>query len=251
MSDTDHTESLIGRRLAWAVVGALLVAMLMLSGDAQARYAPVDVDARGTLQQRLFRDMLMSGIYAYRRGDYATAAMVLRPLSDAGIPDAQFHLALLHDRGTGVVQHVGEAVRLYTRAATQGHHGAQYNLGVAYAKGEGVPRDIHKAVDWWRRAALQGNRDAQFNLGVVYIRGGDIPRDAREAVHWWRMAALQGDPAAQYNLGAIYVRGDGVEPDISEAARWWRKSAAQGYRQAVAALRALMAVLSGTHQVQR
>ena len=54
---------------------------------------------------------------AFDRGDYATAARLLRPLAD------------------------------------QGHARAQYNLGVMYANGQGVPQDATEAVTWYRKAA--------------------------------------------------------------------------------------------------
>ncbi len=70
---------------------------------------------------------------AYRKGDYATVARLMRPLAE------------------------------------QGNAEAQYNLGLMYAKGQGVPQDYAAAVNWWRKAAEQGYADAQNILGIVVI----------------------------------------------------------------------------------
>ena len=123
---------------------------------------------------------------AYRRGDYATAYVLLQPLADAG------------DRA------------------------AQHNLGVYYAVGQG---DYAEAGSWFRRAADQGLADAQFNLGVLYASGRGVPQDYREAAMWYRKAASQGHPLAQLNLGAIYANGQGIPRDYVEAHKWFNLAA--------------------------
>ena len=63
------------------------------------------------------------GQAAYRRGDYATALRLWRPLADQGeTPSAQF------------------------------------NLGSMYATGRGVKRDNTVAVEWWRQGRRPGQR---------------------------------------------------------------------------------------------
>jgi len=62
---------------------------------------------------------------ARKRGDYATALKLLRPLAE------------------------------------QGSAVGQNNLGVAYARGEGVPRDYVIAHMWANLAAAQGDKKAE------------------------------------------------------------------------------------------
>jgi TPR repeat protein len=57
---------------------------------------------------------------AYKKGNYATALRVMRPLAEQGLAQAQL------------------------------------NLGLMYAKGQGVPQDYAAAVGWFRKAAEQG-----------------------------------------------------------------------------------------------
>ena len=83
---------------------------------------------------------------AYRRGDYATAMRLLRPLAE------------------------------------QGNAGAQNYLGVMYEGGRGVPKDYKQAVVWYRKAADQGDASAQANLGLMYRNGLGVQRNDAEAV---------------------------------------------------------------------
>lgn len=75
------------------------------------------------------------GVYAYKVGDYSTAATKWRPLADRG--DA--------------------------RAAN--------NMGVLHEKGWGVTLDYDIAADWYRVAASAGNAMAGKNLADLRARG--------------------------------------------------------------------------------
>ena len=82
------------------------------------------------------------GVRAYDRGQFALAAKELQPAAQAGDPEAQFHLGLMHDFGKGVQLDHAKAAALYRKAAEQGHADAQYHLAVSYDDGEGVPQDF-------------------------------------------------------------------------------------------------------------
>ena len=72
-----------------------------------------------------------AGADAFSRGDYANAIQLLRPVADAGDPEAQVMLADI------------------------------------YYEGRGVPKDYAQAVDWFRKAADQGAPLGQFYLGLA------------------------------------------------------------------------------------
>ena len=61
-----------------------------------------------------------TGLAAYLRGDYETAAREYRALAENNDPAAQFGLGLLYHFGEGVPQDHAEAARWYRRAAMQG-----------------------------------------------------------------------------------------------------------------------------------
>ncbi|MBU0516800.1 MAG: sel1 repeat family protein [Proteobacteria bacterium] len=142
---------------------------------------------------------------AYKRGDYATSARIIRKLALQGLAKAQAQLGYMYVRGLGVPRSYAEAVKWYRQAAEQGVAKAQYNLGVCYDTGQGVPRSYAQAVKWWRRAAAQGHAKAQFNLGVCYLKGEGVPRDYVRAYKWILLAAGQGHPKA-IRVGPILAR---------------------------------------------
>lgn len=56
----------------------------------------------------------------YRGGDFQTAAKLLHPLADAGMPVAQFWMGRLYNRGEGVDLNRAEAYSLWRSAASRG-----------------------------------------------------------------------------------------------------------------------------------
>jgi TPR repeat protein len=137
---------------------------------------------------------------AYYRGDYETAYRLIKPLAEQGLPEAQFNLGLMYDKGQGVPQDYAEAVKWYRKAAEQGNA---------------------KAVKSYRKAAEQGNAEAQFNLGLMYDKRQGVPQNYAEAAKWYRRAAEQGFAEAQTNLGIMYFTGQGVPKDYVLAHMWF------------------------------
>jgi uncharacterized protein len=129
---------------------------------------------------------------AYKRGDYATALRLWRPLAD------------------------------------QGNATAQNNLGRMYDKGQGVPQDDAEAVNWYRKAADQGDADAQNNLGIMYHHGQGVPEDYVQAHKWYNLAAANF-PASETEKrenAVIYrdrVAGKMTPAQIAEAQRLARE----------------------------
>ena len=139
------------------------------------------------------------GASAYKRGDYATALRLWRPLAEQGDAYEQFSLGAMYDEGQGVPQNYAVAVEWFRKAADQGLAQAQYKLGVSYAKGRGVSQDDAVAVEWYRKAAQQGHASAQFNLGVKYAKGKGVPQDYAAAHMWFNLAASRF-PASEATL---------------------------------------------------
>lgn len=96
------------------------------------------------------------GEAAYKRDDYATAAIKFRGVAANGNAVAQVKLGWLHAQGQGVAQDYAEAVKWFRLAALQGNAIAQYNLGGMYAQGQGVAQDYVRAYMWLNFAAVSG-----------------------------------------------------------------------------------------------
>ena len=86
---------------------------------------------------------LEDGIAAYNRGDPKTALKLWQPLADAGNPDAQVNIGVLHANGEGVAQSYAEALVWYRKAADQGDVFALNNLGLMYMRGQGIAACVH------------------------------------------------------------------------------------------------------------
>ncbi|MDO8437127.1 MAG: tetratricopeptide repeat protein [Nitrosomonadaceae bacterium] len=129
---------------------------------------------------------------ASRKGDYAQAIKILRPLAERGDASAQTDLGAMYRDGEGITQDYWEALKWYRLAAEQGNAEAQAMLGSMYHNGEGATQDYQEAMKWYRLAAAQGNVNAQFSLGWTYENGHGVTQDYQEAVKWYRLASAQG-----------------------------------------------------------
>src|SRR6266508_4217399 len=92
---------------------------------------------------------------AFKRGDYATAIQLVRPLAEQGFPPAQAILGIMYDSGSGVPQDYTEALKWFRKAAEQGHAHAQTMLGLMYFLGRAAPRDYVQAHKWLNLAAAR------------------------------------------------------------------------------------------------
>ena len=107
------------------------------------------------------------GFSAYKRGDYATALGLWRPLANQGEAAAQNNLGTMYNDGRGVPQDYLEAVKWYCLAADQGNVNAQLNLGLMYGKGRGVPQDDVQAHMWFNLAGAGGDANGRDNRDIV------------------------------------------------------------------------------------
>ena len=133
------------------------------------------------------------GMDAYLRKDYLTAFKELKPVAERGDAEAQYNIAVMYERGLGVVKNYKESVKWLRKAVTKGFPKAQSSLGQRYYYGEGVPQDYKEAVKWFRNAAEQGDAIAQSRLGVMYGQGRGVLKDIVMAYMWWIIASASGD----------------------------------------------------------
>ena len=130
-----------------------------------------------------------------------------------GDAEAQYRLALLHERGVEVERDLAAAAKWYRRAAEQGHARAQFKLASYYRQGRLNGVDLAEAKHWYARAADQGLARARYNLGVLVERGIGGEPDPKRAAELYRQAASGGVAAAHMSLGLLYIAGDGVAND--------------------------------------
>ena len=168
----------------------------------------------------------------YDEEDFTEAVKLFSKAAEQGHIKAQYYLGVCYYNGSGVEKDYTQAVKWYRKAAEQGDADAENDLGFCYENGYGVAEDYTQAVKWYRKAAEQGDATAQINLGVCYFNGQGVAEDYTEAVKWLRKAAEQGHAVGQYILGVCYFNGQGVAEDYTEAVKWLRKAAEQGHEEA-------------------
>ena len=127
---------------------------------------------------------------AYKKGDYATALGLLKPLAEQGDARSQFNLGVMYEKGQGVPQAYAEAVVWYRKAAEQGHALAQNNLGLMYGKGQGVRQDKIMAHMWLNLASTRLNAtraqqaaSARDNL-AKQMKPEDVAKAQKLAAEW-------------------------------------------------------------------
>lgn len=173
---------------------------------------------------------------AYRRGDYATALGLLRPLAEQGDAAAQCYLGLAYDNGQGVPQDYRMAAAWLRKAADQGFPAAEHNLGVLYEHGQGVAQDYAAAASWYRKAADHGLIFAQVNLALMHVRGQGVTQDFVEAYKWLSIAIVNAPTSqgaardtAQKSRDVIATRMTQAQiADAETLAAAWKPTVAAG-----------------------
>lgn len=144
------------------------------------------------------------GEAAYERGDYILAFKELLQQARKGVPEAQFYLGVMYEKGLGVPQDYTEAIRWSQKAAAQGIKEAQYNVGLIYFRGLGTAPDYVQAHFWWNLSAARGYRAAfeSRNLLATEMTLNEI-KQAQKLAREWRpkhssslAVSVSGTPAS-------------------------------------------------------
>ncbi len=101
-----------------------------------------------------------------------------------------------------------EAVAFLERAAAAGSAEAQFELAKVYERGTGVPPDPARALDLYQAAADQDYADAINDLGFLHYQGGlGLAPDPQKALELFERAADLRHPQAQFNFAALIDDG--------------------------------------------
>ena len=123
-----------------------------------------------------------------QKGYYRKSVDLAKEAEVAGVPSAQWILALAHEFGRGVEMDLDKAVGYYQRGADLGHAGCQYNLGNLYLRGERVPEDKEKGFALYMKSAEQGHGLAMKAVGTCYQFGEGVEDSMKEAIKWYEKA---------------------------------------------------------------
>lgn len=143
---------------------------------------------------------------------FVTVAAVHAEASD---PQAIFDEAVRVElSGDG---NAARAFALYRQAADAGLPAAQFNVAVMLDSGRGMQKDLQQAAVWYARAAARGDQRSAYNLGQLYEAGQGVPRNPDVARAWFAASNL---PAARGRSVAAQAAGSRARPMISPDCVW-------------------------------
>ncbi len=173
--------------------------------------------------------IVVQGLKAYYRGDYATAFKLFSEGAADKDPLSICQLGLCFELGAGVPRDIPKAIKLYTQSAELGNPYAWRSLGVCNRDGIGMPPNPQTAITCFSNAINGGVTIALTDLGAMYMMGYGTPTNKAMAAHLYIEAANRGDPLGKQNLGEMYYFGNYFPQDQAEACRRIVSAADDGF----------------------
>ena len=125
-------------------------------------------------------------------GALPEAAIWLERAALAGLPEAQFNLAIALAQGAGLAPDPAAARGWYLRAARAGHAGAARNLSLMQARGQGGAQSFRAALAW---AYLAGTEGTDLVAALTEVMDTDTAEAARALSARCRLP--DADPACE------------------------------------------------------
>ncbi|MDK9725853.1 MAG: Sel1-like repeat-containing protein kinase family protein [Sterolibacteriaceae bacterium MAG5] len=168
------------------------------------------------------------------RRNMGRSSAYLRQAAEAGVPYAQYELALraLKDGGRE------EAMHWLERAAGLGYGRAAGRLAAVLLDG-GDAAELPRARELLLTAGTRGNTDACYRLGMLLREAGE----AEAAAGWLRRAADAGHRSAQYRYARLMDLK--TESGRALAAKYFDAAAERGHPRARRRIEELSAVAAG------
>ncbi len=147
----------------------LITVLLLISLDTAFNYAAAkDIE---------------DAVNAMRKGDFAVAYCIMRPLAEYGDADAQYNIGWMYLNGYGLQINDSVALEWWMRASEQGHADASFSIGMLYSLGDGeVAKDLNKAIDFYLLALADGQEDAITLLQSMMMRNDQAIRSRMHSI---------------------------------------------------------------------
>ena len=149
---------------------------------------------------------------------------------------AQFDLAELYRKGTGVTASANTAGPYYCASAESGYVPAMAWCGTANEFGNIGPADPEQAFAWYKKGAYLDDMLAKRQLARAFRYGVGTSIDHFAALQWANKANDAGELEARTVLGDIYLSGDGTARDVGRAMGYYLSAASEGEALAQARL---------------
>jgi uncharacterized protein len=121
------------------------------------------------------------------------AALYFQKAADGGVVQAQHHLALMYEYGTGIQQNLAKAHELYQQAAEQNFVESMYHLALMYAYGRGVPQEYQRARSLFDAAARMNHAPSLYYIGIYKTYGYGCEINYQQAMNWFERSASLDD----------------------------------------------------------
>lgn len=205
--------------------GPAMLALGLIAMDGRDGIAPDPQAARNWLDQAMAQgqplaflaraQMMLDG-----ENPAAAAALLLTAL-ELGAPQAGIVLAGMYRDGQGVAQDAGQARRVLSRAAQQGHAPAMAELAVMYELGQGGPADPAVAFALYQEAVNLGDAGAAVNLALFMQENDGYWRDPplAHAYCLWGSSNAAEEVAGQYRAQCAAMAAELTEQQRAEGER--------------------------------
>ena len=132
----------------------------------------------------------------------------IRSLAEKDDPESQYELAEFYNWG-GLAENYNwgmygardqdEAVKLYFKAAKQGHEKAQIKIAGLYFYGrDGLPMNYEEGFNWYRKAAEQGSVEALEMVGICCQWGVGVPVNQVEAYAYFNVGGAIDNRCSEF-----------------------------------------------------
>ena len=154
--------------------------------------------------------------YVYK--DYDSAMECFSKVEKAKHPEGTMMKGLCFAQKGYDKYNAKKAFKLMTKAAKT-VPAANYHLAMMYEKGEGVKKNLQKSVELMQKAADMGIAEAQCALGDMYMEGGLVARDYVKASKLFLAAEAQKHLSVESakNLAECYKMHVLTLPDLENA----------------------------------
>ena len=156
--------------------------------------------------------------------------------AEQGVPEAQFTLAEMYEKGLGggvapagakLGSTSGNMISIGTAAVGTAAVGTAVGASAGVAGGSSAFPRIK-------------NGSIAPGIGAGAEEGAASSPDMAKAAEWFLKAAEQGDAKAQHILGGMYEKGYGVRKDAARAREWHSKACSRGLRDGCDAYKRLI-----------
>ncbi|KAJ1558666.1 hypothetical protein HK096_007831, partial [Nowakowskiella sp. JEL0078] len=172
------------------------------------------------------------GFTANHTPDFGKAFVLFSSAAKKDHADAQYHVALCYEVGSGVNQSPNKALTHYRKAAISNHPGAMFRLGMALLHGElGQAKNPRDGNKWIKLSAKYADEKYPFGLyeiAMLHDTGvhNHVWRDHEFLISSLSQAATLGYSPAQFKLGEAYEYGNfGVSVDPQKAVYYYSMAA--------------------------